>query len=44
MVAELAKQLAGTFEGVKVENASKALAVQVNSFGSSARLILLSRR
>ncbi len=43
MIAELSKQLAGTFEGVKAEKASKALAVQINSFGSSARLVLLER-
>jgi acetyl-CoA acetyltransferase len=44
MVGELAKQLAGTFEGVKVDNARRALAVQLNAFGSSSRIILLERR
>ncbi len=44
MVAELSRQLAGTFKGVSVPDASRALAVQVNGFGSSSRLVLLERR
>ena len=44
MVAELSRQLAGTFKGVSVSGASRALAVQVNGFGSSSRLVLLEKR
>ena len=41
MVAELAMQLAGVFPGVKIDDARRGLAVQVNGFGSSAHIVLL---
>ncbi len=44
MIAELSRQLGGVFEGVSLNNASKALAIQINGFGSSSRLVLLERR